>query len=431
MSDDRPRFRRPWEEPLDEDSPVERPGDGDAPDEAEATPDQPSATSTDAEEASGQAPPGAEPDASAQEEGVGASSGPPGDELTDWEAMSEAPSSLDDFSSETYAAATTEEYRGLAEEISRLQETTFERQAVSATIAGVDTGLVGFEDVTGRRGLTEEEVEAEEQARSSDLALRVGTALGLVALLLGSLYLGGWWFTAFLALLMIVSLGEFYATVRKVGYSPLALVGLLGVLITPIVIQSSGLFSMVGVLVTAVIIVVLVYSIVPRRAPLDNASVTVFGMLWVALLAFAVPIAAGPHPVAHVLLIGLVTALVDIGSYFIGRGFGRRLLAPRLSPNKTVEGFLGGLVVGIAAGAVLSTFPPYADLAFRGVLALSAIMSLVAPLGDLAESMIKRSLGVKDMGSVLPGHGGMLDRIDSFLFTVPAAYVFLLVVGIL
>lgn len=419
MSGDGPRFRRPWEEPPDQDSATE-PGEDDPNPDGESR-ERPSGPPLDEEES----PSGVE---DADEATADASSDA---DLADWEAMSEGPTSLDDFSSETYAAATTEEYRGLAAEINRLKETTFERQAVSATIAGVDSGLVGFEDVTGRRGLTEEDVEAEEQARSSDLALRVGTALGLVALLVGSLYLGGWWFTAFLALLMVISLGEFYATLRKVGYSPLALVGLLGVLITPLLVQSAGLFSMAGVLVTGSIIVVLVYSILPRRAPLDNAAVSVFGMLWVALLAFAVPIAAGPHPVANVLLIGIVTALVDIGSYFIGRGFGRRLLAPRLSPNKTVEGFLGGLVTGVAAGAVLSTFPPYADLGFRGVLALSAVMALIGPLGDLAESMIKRSLGVKDMGSVLPGHGGMLDRIDSFLFTVPAAYVFLLVVGIL
>ncbi|MGA7270072.1 MAG: phosphatidate cytidylyltransferase [Acidimicrobiia bacterium] len=421
MSDDRPRFRRPWEEPLDGDA-ADRESEGEAPSDVPAE-DQ-AVTPPEAVDR----PEGPEPAGESDEEPP---SGTPDADLADWEAMSDAPTSLDDFSSETYAAATTEEYRGLAEEISRLKETTFERQAVSATIAGVDTGLVGFEDVTGRRGVTEEDVEAQEQARSSDLALRVGTALGLVALLVGSLYLGGWWFTSFLALLMIISLGEFYATLRKVGYSPLALVGLLGVLVTPLLVQSSGLFSMAGVLVTAAVVVVLVYSILPRRAPLDNAAVTVFGMQWVALLAFAVPIASGPHPVAYVMLIGIVTALVDVGSYFIGRGFGRRLLAPRLSPNKTVEGFLGGLVAGVAVGAVLSTFPPYADLGFRGVVALSVLMALVGPLGDLAESMVKRSLGVKDMGSVLPGHGGMLDRIDSFLFTVPAAYVFLFVVGIL
>lgn len=394
MSDDRPRFRRPWEEPVDE-APQAGPSE-DPPDSAPA----------------------------ADEEGADV-------DLTDWEAMAQGPSSLDDFSGESYVAATTEEYRGLAEEIQRLRGAEFERQAVVATMPGVDTGLVGFEDVTGRRGVTEEDVEAMEQARASDLTLRVGSAVGLVAVFLGSLYLGGWWFTAFLTLVMVVALGEFYATVRKVGYSPLALVGLLGVAAMPIFVHISGIFAMAGVVVTATVVVVLVYSLVTRRYALENASMTIFGMVWVGLLVFIIPFGSSPHPLAYVLFVALITALIDIGSYFVGRGFGHRRLAPVLSPNKTVEGFIGGLVAGVVTAAVLSTLPQYEDIGFTGSLILGAILALVAPLGDLSESMVKRSLGVKDMGSVLPGHGGMLDRIDGFLFTVPAAFVYLTVRGLL
>jgi hypothetical protein len=142
-------------------------------------------------------------------------------------------------------------------------------------------------------------------------------------------------------------------------------------------------------------------------------------MVWVALLAFAIPVAASPHPVAYIIMVGLVTAMIDIGSYFVGRGFGRRPLAPILSPNKTVEGFFGGVVAAVVTAAVLSTCLPYEDLGFAGSVILALILALIGPVGDLAESMVKRSLGVKDMGSVLPGHGGMLDRIDSFLFAVP------------
>lgn len=391
MSEDRPRFRRPWEEPIDTDSEREPSSAGEQPSE----------------------------------------SGPPDVDLTDWESMAEGPSALDDYSRESYVAATTEEYRDLAAEMRRLRGAEFERQAVVATMPGVDTGLVGFEDVTGRRGLTEEEVEAMEQARASDLTLRVGSAVGLVALLLGSLYLGGWWFTLFLTLVMVVALGEFYATVRKVGYAPLALVGLLGVAAMPIFTHISGIFAMAGVAVAATVIVILVYSLVNRRHPLENASMTIFGMVWVGLLTFIVPFGGSPHPQAYVLMVALITAMVDIGSYFVGRGFGHRRLAPQLSPNKTVEGFIGGVVAGVITAAVLSTFPQYEEIGFTGSLILGLLISVIGPLGDLAESMVKRSLGVKDMGSVLPGHGGMLDRIDAFLFAVPAAFVFLTVRGLL
>lgn len=427
MSDERPRFRRPWEEPVDEDRVDEDPVDEDPVDEL-AAPD--SGTSRSSESPFEPADPAATPadaDPSATSSPPGPDSPPTEDvDLTDWEAMATAPSRLDDMDQEAYVGATTEEYRGLAEEIRRLQDSSFERQAVSATMAGVDTGLVGFEDVTGERGVTEEDVEAMEQARSSDLALRIGSAVLLVALLVGSLYLGGWWFTAFLTMIMLVSLGEFYATLRRTGYAPLALVGLMGAIAIPVLIHTNGIYALAGMTLVATVIVALAYSLVHRRHPLENASLTVFGMVWVALLAFAIPIAASPHPVAYVLLVGLVTAMIDIGSYFVGRGFGSRPLAPTLSPNKTVEGFAGGVAAALVTAAVLSTLPPYEELGFTGSVLLAAILAVIGPVGDLAESMIKRSLGVKDMGSVLPGHGGMLDRIDSFLFAVPAAYVFLL-----
>lgn len=401
MSDERPRFRRPWEEPVDES------------DEA-----APAAGSDDAPPAPDEAPP--------DDETSPKTDGDSHVDITDWEAMASGPSGLDDLDHDSYVSATTEEYKGLADEIARLRDSEFERQAVSATMAGIDSGLVGFEDVTGERGVTEEDVEAMEQARSSDLTLRIASAVGLVALLLGSLYLGGWWFTSFLTLIMLISLGEFYATVRRIGYAPLALVGLLGVIAIPVLVHATSIYSMAGVTVAATIVVVLAYSLATRRHPLENTSMTMFGMLWVSLLAFAVPIGASPHPVAYILMVVLVTAMIDIGSYFVGRGFGRRPLAPTLSPNKTVEGFFGGIAAGVVTAAVMSTLPAYADLGFSGSVILAAILSLIAPLGDLAESMVKRSLGVKDMGSVLPGHGGMLDRIDSFLFAVPAAYVFLI-----
>ena len=393
MSDDRPRFRRPWEDPSSDEA-------ADADSQTESEPGR-----TD------------EPE-------------PDDVDLGDWEKMAESPSELD-FSQESYVNATTEEYRGLAEEIARLRDSQFEHQAVAATMAGVDTGLVGFEDVTGRRGVTEEDVEAAEQARSSDLALRVASGLGLVAVLAGSLYLGGWWFTSFLTILMLVALGEFYATIRRVGFAPLALVGLLGIIAMPLLTHRSSIYALAGVAVVATVVVVLVFSLVSRRHPLENASITVFGMIWVGLLAFAVPIALSPHPVAYILLVGVTIAMVDIGSYFIGRGFGRRPLAPVLSPNKTVEGFIGGLVAALLTVGVMSTLPAYADLGFNASIVLGVIIGLIAPVGDLAESMVKRSLAVKDMGSVLPGHGGMLDRIDSFLFAVPASFVLLYVLDLL
>jgi phosphatidate cytidylyltransferase len=130
-----------------------------------------------------------------------------------------------------------------------------------------------------------------------------------------------------------------------------------------------------------------------------------------------------------ILAIVVVTAAMDIGAYSVGRTWGRTALAPILSPNKSVEGLVGGIAACIGAAAVVGYLIDPFDL--KSGLALGAVICLVAPVGDLAESMIKRSLGVKDMGAVLPGHGGILDRVDAFLFVLPAAWVLLQTIGLL
>jgi phosphatidate cytidylyltransferase len=136
--------------------------------------------------------------------------------------------------------------------------------------------------------------------------------------------------------------------------------------------------------------------------------------------------------VALILFVVLVTAGFDVGAYFVGRAFGRRLIAPVVSPQKTLEGLIGGVVAAFGLAAVLSTLPPFnPPITFEGSLLLAGVISLLAPLGDAAESVVKRALDVKDMGSILPGHGGMLDRIDALLFVVPAAYLVLSTLGYL
>jgi phosphatidate cytidylyltransferase len=351
------------------------------------------------------------------DERVGAVEVDPG--TPDWEAMESGP----ELTSEEYLKGTTQEYQGLAEEVERASATEWEQQAVAASLPGVDSGLVGFGDVSGTESDSEESYEAAEQAASSDLAMRVGSAVVIFGLFLGSLVLGGWWFTIFVILVMIVSLGEFYATVRTRGYRPLALFGLVGVALMGFGAQNVGPMAIAGWGAAALVGTILFYSLAPRRNSLSNTAVTVLGLAWCGMLAFAILIADGPHPVAHIFFLVFVIASNDIGAYFVGRGFGRRRMAPHVSPNKTLEGFIGGLLLGALVAAVLEVFPPWQSIGLGRALATAALVGVFAPLGDLAESMVKRSLGVKDMGSVLPGHGGMLDRIDGFLFAVPAVYV--------
>lgn len=339
----------------------------------------------------------------------------------DWEAMAEK-SHLEDYTSEEYVAATTQEYQGLAEEVSRASEEDWQMQAVAATVPGVESGLVGFDDVSGGEAISEESMEGVEQAAASDLAMRVASAVVIFGMFLGSLLLGGWWFSAFVILVMVVAVGEFYANMRAKGYSPLALFGLIAVVLIGIGTHNWGVDAIAGWVGVVTVVTLLFFSLTPRKDPMENTSVTILGFAWVGMLAFAIPFGTGPHPVAYVLFIVLLVALNDIGAYFVGRTFGRRKLAPIVSPKKTVEGFVGGLIVAAVAASIMATFPAWETIGIAKGLVAAGVVGVISPIGDLCQSMVKRSLRVKDMGSVLPGHGGMLDRIDGFLFVVPAFY---------
>lgn len=346
------------------------------------------------------------------------SAGPP----EDLSELGSGPTSLDDYSENDYLATTTREYQGLAESVAEADTQEFERQAVAAAIPGVGSGLIGFEDVTGEKGISEEEIEHVEQQRASDLTLRVGSALVLAVLFIGSVLVGDIAFSVFVGLAMVVALGEFYASVRSAGYTPLALFGLVGIIGVAIGSHAYGTTGLYGWVVGTVAAVAFYYTVVTRRAPLDNAGITILGLVWVSLLGFAIVIGRSDFAAPLILLIVLGTAAFDIGAFFIGKTFGRRKLAPSVSPNKTVEGLIGGIVASASLLAVLSTFPYFdpLDVTDAGLFALA--ICVLAPVGDAAESVVKRAIGVKDMGSIMPGHGGLLDRIDALLFVVPAAY---------
>ena len=347
------------------------------------------------------------------------------------EDLTSGPTSLDDITQEDYLAASTREYQNFAEELERAATEEVERQAVAASIPGVGSGLIGFEDVTGQPTVTEEDVEIAEQQAASDLTVRIGTGLVLVGIFLGGLMLGRGWFAGVVTLVMLIALGEFYATVRTRGYVPVALFGFIGVIAAAIG-TLRGSVEAIGVAVALTLALTgLMYGITVRRNPLENAAITMVGMVWVSMAAFIIGIAQAEDYVGLVLLVVLLTALYDIGAYFVGRTVGRRQLAPQVSPGKTVEGFLGGFVTVLVLAAILSTFPALFQVDLVQALALAVVVAIMGPMGDAAESVIKRGLDVKDMGSLLPGHGGMLDRIDALLFVIPPAYLLFDLFGLL
>lgn len=326
------------------------------------------------------------------------------------------------FTADDYVAATTQEYRGLAAEVSRANETIVPRQAVAAAMPGIGTGLIGFEDVTGEMGVSEIDVEAEEQARTSDLTMRIGTALVLVTLFMGSLIGGGWLFSGFVTVVMVLAVGEIYLTLRRYGFTPVALFGFLAVIGAGVAAHVSGPLATGTVVAAALVAVGLYFTLARRRRPLENAGLTILAAAWVSGLSFAVMIGRSDRSVVLVMAVVLVTASFDIGGFFVGRSFGRRRLAPVLSPHKTYEGLLGGVGLAAVVAWLIEFIPLFDPIDLTGAFWLFGLVCVLSPLGDAAESLFKRQLGVKDMGALLPGHGGMIDRIDGLLFVVPAAY---------
>lgn len=146
-----------------------------------------------------------------------------------------------------------------------------------------------------------------------------------------------------------------------------------------------------------------------------------FGMAWVGMLAFLPLLRSLPDGVGWVLLALGAAWLSDTGAYFAGRVFGRTPLHRELSPKKTVEGFVGGLVTSVL-GLLLLAWLTVPALGWLEVIVVGTFVSALGVVGDLVESLVKRASGVKDAGTIMPGHGGLLDRIDSVLFTAPALY---------
>lgn len=333
-----------------------------------------------------------------------------------------------------YMRSITREYQGLAETMAKAEAggEEYEQSAVVAHVPGLETGVVGYGDITGEEDEDPEQIEELDRARRSELALRIGTGLVAVLVFFGALYAGPLWVTLLMGLVSLAAAAELYQALRKAGFAPMALIGLLGAAGMLYAAWVSGPFGAAAVLMAVVMVSGFWFALGSRGYPLANISVTVLGASWVALpVTFAVPLFRSSDSLALVTALVGFTALNDIAAFSYGRAFGSRSFAPRLSPNKTLEGFLGATVITLLAGLIAGRFGLLEPLTMVSGLVLAAVISALGPIGDLAESAVKRSIGVKDMGSILPGHGGLLDRLDAYLFTIPAAYLVYLWFGYL
>jgi len=154
-----------------------------------------------------------------------------------------------------------------------------------------------------------------------------------------------------------------------------------------------------------------------------DISTTLFGIMYVSwFFSFAIKIIYLPEGMGLLATILLITKLGDIGAYLVGMGFGKTPLMSRISPKKTVEGAIGGLVFSVL-GALMGNY--FIHFSYLHIIVLGIVFGIIGQLGDLSESLIKRDCGVKDSGNIIPGLGGILDEIDSVLFTAPVFYFYI------
>lgn len=336
------------------------------------------------------------------------------------EASADHPDEEDifDISNDGYLQTATREHEGLAAAIAEAEGEDTEQVAIAASIPGLESTVVGFEDVVEAEGHSKARTR-----RSGDLVARVITAIVLIVAFGASLV----WRPALIALatvVFVIGAGEFYTALARSGRQPVSIFGFLGIIGATVGSYFWGPIAIPVAFLLVTTMLLLFYAVVPgRKDPMGNLALTVTVMVWAGLGAFAGPIAVADDYRVLIIAVVLTVAVMDISQYFIGRALGRHQLAPWVSPKKTIEGLVGGVIVALALGALLDFVDPF-DL--TSGLAIGASVAVLVPLGDLAMSAAKRSLGLKDMGSILPGHGGFLDRIDGLLFAVPAAWVILM-----
>jgi phosphatidate cytidylyltransferase len=255
------------------------------------------------------------------------------------------------------------------------------------------------------------------------LRWRAATALVLAPIALASIALGKW---AVLAVLLVVIAGAAYELSRAL--EPLPFVAALGAGALPLLLSIP--YHQTGILAGAVASLpwaLLWLAGKPETRTLRAVLAVLLMALWVGVpLSHLVLFPRSRYGVVLILIAVVGPWISDSGAYFAGRFFGRNLLLPSLSPNKTVEGAVGGLLLTILIIAPLSY--QLLDFTVAKALIMGAGVSISSQCGDLFESSLKRILDVKDLGTFLPGHGGVLDRVDSLLFTAPAVYYISLLV---
>ena len=258
---------------------------------------------------------------------------------------------------------------------------------------------------------------------------RILTIIISVPVIFVCTYYGGWSFFTLVTILALFSLNEFYALMNKKGYSPSYLVGNL----ITIFFTWFTTYTLkhpvwepyaIGILTTAIIITFSAGIFLKKAQDSTvNASVTLLGILYIGwMFSYLILVRElTPHG-AYLFFLMIAIWACDTTAYVVGTSIGKIKLSPYISPKKTVEGAVSGFIVSVIAAAIFSRLIGM-NLA-HGII-LGVIIGIVGQISDLVESLIKRDAGVKDSSNIVPGHGGVLDRMDSFILAAPIMYYYI------
>ncbi len=270
----------------------------------------------------------------------------------------------------------------------------------------------------------------------SNFWARTITGLSMVFLILASLYFNRLFFALIFLAVVILGLMEFFTITNTEESKPQKIAGtLLGTLIYLLI---TGLFLFSGshfyplsvVFILPLLFLPVILELFRKRdKALQNSAVTIFGMLYIAIPISLLNVMNDPvggtvfaHFPAFLTAYFLITWIYDTGAYLVGKNFGRHKFFERISPKKTWEGTIGGIVIAIVAA--IGFFYISEGIQLIHLLALTILVILFGTFGDLAESLFKRSLNLKDSGSILPGHGGILDRFDTLFVSAPFVFLY-------
>jgi phosphatidate cytidylyltransferase len=264
---------------------------------------------------------------------------------------------------------------------------------------------------------------------------RAITGFFFVIVMLASVLTGAYTFTVFFLILSLVCLNEFYSLVKTPQVKPHKQWGTvlsIAIFVPYISHILSGTELTSFLLIIPVVLLIYIYELFCKNAhPFNNIAYTFLGIVYSVLpfcffysLAFRDGDFNFHYPLGFLLLLWGN----DTGAYLFGVKFGKNKLFERHSPKKSWEGFLGGMLTSLIVALILSNF--YKELSLLNWASVALIIVVFGTIGDLTESMLKRSLDIKDSGSILPGHGGFLDRFDGLLFAAPMVFVYLYLVNL-